>query len=95
MRLTAEGRRIAEELTERYQFFEKLLRETGVDVDEASRRPTALSTASQPTHSRNSSHFRRNRSLGKTVENDETPHNPVATREEWLRNQSVFVSLRE
>lgn len=97
MRLTAEGRRIAEELTERYQFFEKLLREAGVDVDEASREACRLEhCVSADSFEKLSSHFRRNRSLGKTVENDETPANPpVATREEWLRNQSVFVSLRE
>lgn len=77
MRLTAEGRRIAEELTERYQFFEKLLREAGVDVDEASREACRLEHyVSADSFEKLSSHFRRNRSLGKTVENDETPANP-------------------
>lgn len=77
MRLTAEGRRIAEELTERYQFFEKLLRETGVDVDEASREAYRLEhCVSADSFEKLPSHFRRNRSLGKTVENDETPATP-------------------
>lgn len=77
VRLTAEGRRIAEELTERYQFFEKLLREAGVDVDEASREACRLEhCVSADSFEKLSSHFRRNRSLGKTVENDETPANP-------------------
>lgn len=37
VRLTPEGRRIAEAMAERHRFFEGLLRDAGVDADEASR----------------------------------------------------------
>lgn len=63
-------------MAERHRFFEKLLREAGVDVDDASREACRLEhCVSTDSFEKLSSHFGRNRSPGKTVENDETPAN--------------------